>query len=342
VLSTYSFSFENIVIDRNTVRGPLDKFADGIGARACSDGIANSRYSNVSFTNNHFSIHNAIDAGAADEALPPYYSDNCVLEHLTIDGNVIEDADIAIALATANLGNQHNVAQHLRITNNHILRARQGLRLGCANIPNPTRSTEFNVMNDLLVSGNEIADSDRAILLSAGNWPLGPVAPTTVDENTLTGAVIVENNIHGYRSAGMQVFGGVASPSGGGHSSSHNRIEGLTIAGNTFEAAPGGSANGLEIAAGQSNGGGGYASGIAIGNEIRRVSITGNTFRGNHVALSLIGGVRPGATGNLLSVEAMSGNIFDSNEQDQSIAADAEGATGNRIELPPKRRSVRH
>jgi hypothetical protein len=205
------------------------------------------------------------------------------------------------------------------------------------------RSTSFNAMDDLLISGNEIEDCDRAILLSAGIPPLGPVPPNGVDDNTQTDAAIIGNVFRGYRSAGVLVFGAVGSPNSGGHSSSRNRIDGLTIAGNTFEAAAGGSAIGLALVAGQSNGGGGYSNGIAADNEIRHVRITGNTFRHNRVALSLNGGVRPGATGNLLSIEALSANLFDENAEDQSTVVDAEGATGNRIELPPRRRrSVRH
>ena len=331
-----NFVFENIVIDHNTIRGPVESFADGIGARVCSDGVANSRYTGVYITNNSIRVHTAIDASAADEALPPYYSDNCVLENLVIDGNLIEDAATGIYLDSSNLGNQHNMARHIRITNNRILRSTNGMRIGAANLPNPTRSTSFNVMSDLLISGNEIADSSRAILLTAGNWPLNNVAPTAVDDNTLTGAAIIGNNIHGYRGAGLQVFGAVAASSSGAHTSSRNRIDGLTIAGNTFEAAAGEFIVGVEIVGGQSNGP------TAAANEIRHLNITGNTFRNNRVGLSLIGGRHPGSTGNLLSIAAMSPNRFEQNFQDVVTMVDAEGATGNRIEITGRRRPALH
>jgi hypothetical protein len=114
------------------VKGPLDTFADGVGIRACANGVANSRYSNISVTNNSFSIFIAIDAGAADDALPPYYSDHCELDHLVVDANLIEDANRGIGLASANLGNQYNMVRHIRITNNRILRASLALRVNTA------------------------------------------------------------------------------------------------------------------------------------------------------------------------------------------------------------------
>ena len=330
------FTFSDIVIDGNTVRGPLQTFADGIGARACSDGVFRNRFSRVRIANNHLSIHTAIDASAADEALPPSYSDRCVLEDLVIDGNVIEDAQTGIYLDSANLGNQNNVAQRITITNNRLLRPRTGMRIGAANLPDPTRATSFNVMSDLLVSGNEIADAERAVIIAAGNWPLADVAPTAVDDNTLSGVRFIGNDIHGYRFTGLQVYGAVGASSSGAHTSSRNRLDGLTITGNRFETSAGGFPAGVEIVGGQSNGT------AAASNEILRVTIAGNVFRGNSPALSVIGGRRPGATGNRVSIEAMSPNTFEGNAQDLFVAVDTEGAVGNRIEITSKRRGAAH
>ena len=330
------FNFENIHVDHNTVLGPVDRFAEGIGVRACSDGVFNSRFTNIYVTDNHLRVNNAIAAGAADEPLPPHYSDNCLIDTLVIDGNLIEDGNVGIAVSTANLANQHNTIQHIRITNNRLLRTRTGMLLNVASLPDPTRATAFNTMTDLSVSGNEIADGDRGIQLSAGELPFANVAPTAVDDNTLIGAAIIGNNVHGYHFTGLQVYGAVGSSSSGPHSSSRNRIDGLTITGNTFEAAPGNFTSGLEIFGAQSQ------PNTAAANIVRRVTVAGNTFRGNGVALTLDGGDGPNATGNLLSLDAISPNTFDHNGADMIVRVDDHGASGNRIEYTSRRRTARH
>jgi hypothetical protein len=55
-----------------------------------------------------------------------------------------------------------------------------------------------------------------------------------------------------------------------------------------------------------------------------------------------VGGFHAGATGNVVSILAISPNVFESNFQDTQTVVDMDGATGNRIEYTSRRRTARH
>lgn len=333
-----NFSYADITIDRNTIRGPVDPFSNAVGIRPCADGAYSNRAVGIFITNNVMTSTVAIDIGAADEALPPNFSDHCLIDNLVIDGNMIEDSQTGIKLDASNLANQHNTAQHLRITNNRVLRNKAfGMLLGAANLPLSARATSFNTMSDLLVANNEVTGGFVGITVSAGNWSLSEDAPTGVDDNTLSDTVVTGNFIHDYQNVGLAVWGGHANMSSGPHTASRNRVDGLLIAGNVFEGTAGRFNTGVEIVAGDSVGGR-----TAAGNSISGVTIAGNTLRSNQVGFSLIGGRGTAATGNVLSIIAVSPNVFDGNARDVATVVDAEGASNNRIEMISRRRPAIH
>lgn len=323
-------SFVDITIEENTI----DTTNAAIGIRPSTSGASRDSAINVTVRSNHITAEIGLDVGAADEARPPFYSDDASIENLVIDGNVVDRCSTGIRVYAADLGNQRAVVKHLRITNNRVTNTYGygSITVAASVQPLLERATSHNTIEDVLVAGNEITGGGSALLLSASDLPT-PYDARSDDGNALRGVIVRDNVFRGYGAAGMLVWGGVSNGSAG--SSSGNALDGITITGNTFEGDAARRPSGLVITGGDCSGG------AATANGVRGVTIAGNVFRNNGVALSLIGGRGQCAAGNTLSVTSMSANTVEQNVTALQVIENAEGASGNRINLP-RRRAARN
>jgi hypothetical protein len=312
-------SFVDITIEGNTINSTNA----AIGVRPSTSGAPRDSAVNITVRGNRIMSEIGLDVGAADEAHPPYYSDDSLIDNLVIDGNVLDRCSTAIRVYAANLGNQRATIRHLRITNNRVTNTfgYGSITVAASVQPTMERATSHNTVEDVLVAGNEVDGGGLGLLISASDLPT-PYDARNDDDNAMRGVVVRDNVFRGYGAAGMLVWGGVSNGAAG--SSSRDALEGIAITGNTFEGGP----IGLEITAGDCR------AGTAANNSVRGVTIGGNVFRNNGVALSLIGGRGPCATGNTLAVASMSANRVEQNGTALQVIENADGANGNRVDLP--------
>lgn len=309
--------------------------ANGVGIRPGGGGASRNRIVDITVRDNVFVGGTALDIGAADMASDywgssgqVFYSDNNLIEHLTITGNLIEDALIGIDVYAANQGNRYNQVRDVHIIGNTLRRTNLGMYLFPSGNGGRERSTSYNVMGEIEISHNMLSDVDYGIWVSAGDLPSSPSYPFAVgiSDNRITDVSITDNMIEDYEVVGISVWGGCV----GNHGlySSRNILEQMTLSGNQILAPKlYADTTGLTLIGGE-----GF-EGLAEGNAIRGVTLSGNTVQSNHVGISLVGGQGAGAQGNSVVVVALAGNDLHGSPEPLRVISNSEGAMDNRVTI---------
>jgi hypothetical protein len=329
--------WSDITVEGNTLRCSGETC---LGIRPSVGGASRNSVRNYTIRNNRFFCagegHAGINVDTADSSSPPNFSDDSIAENIVVEQNTFSDCGPAIELLAGNWGNQRALLQHVRIANNTIATtsAHVSIRITAAQEPR-SRSTSDNVMDDVVVAGNDISGGAVGIVMSGGGLTGMSTAPQILERNTLKNVVMTGNNIHNYTSTGLALWGGHKAVED--DTVTDNRAE-VVIDGNTFEAKTGSSnAVGVEVTGGDDQGG---TSRLVARNSVY-VVFGANTFRGNATAISLIGGFGRGAQNNVVNVVWNGAQIFAGNARDAVVNENIFNATGNRV-LMGRRRAARH
>lgn len=319
-------TFTDFTIEGNTIRAK----SAGVGVRPSVGGASRNHATNIVIRNNRITAVNGLDIGAADDSSPPDFSDDSLIENLTIEDNLFENCGVAVDVYGGNLGNQRATVRNVRVANNRVTGTSGFIGMYFFAGGNPrARPTSGHLFDGLVISGNDITTAGTGIELSAGDLETGPNQPAAIDDNTLTNVTIANNNIHGYGRAGVRLWGGFANP-GSGQSASRNRAAGIVISGNTFSGDPvhRGQTVGVEIVAGESRNGK-----PAIGNFVS-VLLADNVVIGNGTAFLFAAGRGGGAHDNVLELSYRGANRVEQNDRTVVSSDNADGASGNRIAYP--------
>ncbi len=312
--------YDDLQISGNTITAAGTGISLSVGVQGFSTGRARA----ITISNNKITAPAGIRIAAADGASPPLFSENNVIENLTIDQNTIETSGTGINVFAANAGNGSNRITGLEITRNQI-RAANGIEVAAGRNGGPQRIAGGNTLENVTIGGNQITASVRAVSVSAADLPATDSVSSGFDSNRIQHLVIRENTVGGYSEAGLRVWGGFANSG----TVTTNALSDVTIADNVLTA---GSAQaiGIGIVAGESRGG------SARNNSIRALSITGNRATGHVSGVLFVGGSGAQASANSIEVLHFSGNDL----ARASAVENQSGALGNAVRFP-RRRAVR-
>jgi hypothetical protein len=327
---------QDTLVDNNTT----SVNSAGVFAIAGVGGPSNSQIINITIINNHIIGGTGIGIGGGDTSSdfwgdpPPIkYSDNNLVDHVVITGNVLEGGTISVG--AANHGNRYNRVQHVQINNNTLTQGSE-IVLSAAGNGGPERSTSDNVMSDIQVDHNTIVDPlSFGVMVSVGDGSTYftdyPNA-AGIENNQISGLQITNNTISDYGEAGIKIWGACGVK--GSQFESNNRLDQVTISGNTIThqgiPVPYEPADGIAILAGDN-----FGSPVQ-GNVIQDASIFSNTISGNNNGILLIGGRGSGVQGNRIIIAGMPANILAGNTAEITIMDNTQGALGNFVDLPYK------
>lgn len=253
---------------------------------------------------------------------PVVYSDDNIIENLTISNNTIENPKFyGISVEGGNLGNRNNKVLKIRIKNNTVAGAGDaGIGVFTAQWTE-TRSTSDNLIADIEIVKNKITGCGTGMMIGAGDKPHGD-ENKGVNNNRLEKVLVAENDISRYSKAGIKVWGGWSLRGSG---TSDNCIEQLTILNNRIVNNDSGTV-GLEIIGGRSQ------EGPAHNNMVKGVEVQNNTVRGNNTGIWLAGGQGREAVNNSVDV-VFQGNILEGNQNPFGSEENDQGANGNSLKF---------
>jgi hypothetical protein len=327
-------TIQGTLIDGNTI----SVLNTGINFVGGSGGSSRNKILNTVITDNHISnapqgiTIAAGDTSSADYGLlnPIHYSDDNLIDQMTITGNIVNNTEIGIGVFGSNFSNRGNQVQHLLIANNTLHTLWAGVRMLSSQDSKSYRSTSMNVISDVQIDHNTIDSYHFGMLVGAGDFCPQPPDHSQVagiENNQLNRVQVTNNTIQNYHEIGIRAWGGCAAP--GSLFSKNNLVDQLVITGNSLlNPAQGEVTTGIEVLGGETY------QGPAQENIILGLVLSTNTVSGNAVGLSVVAGRGVGAQGNHISIQEMQGNILSGNTLPAQILPNTKGAIGNSFIWP--------
>jgi hypothetical protein len=253
---------------------------------------------------------------------PIYYSDNNLVENITISDNVVKDFEWGgIDFGAANFGNRDNRILNTKVVNNTVSsNGWTGISMTVAG-DSGERSTSNNLIDNIELRQNSITGGKWGIQLRIGNENR---LYAGVSYNQLTNVLIENNNIKETQDSGIIVLGGstMITDSVGSFS---NSLESLTISQNEINSLITGNRIGITIL-------GGWAiAGPARENKLEQISLLNNNMINTAIGIWIIGGRGIGAEGNDVIVSTIKDNTVDNNSELVRLTDNYEGGIDNEV-----------
>jgi hypothetical protein len=294
-------------------------------------GADRNRMINLTISGNHISSEAAVtmdilvaDANSAWFGIPgPIdYSENSLIENLTISGNMIEAPNgFGIHIIGANYGNSSNRMQNVKIRNNTVTNVKWvAINLSAGGAGEEDRGSDNNVISNLNISQNTITQTWEGITIAGA----GSGSQLAESNNRVENVVIADNAISGYTAGGIALVGGGSSLT----EVSENMLDQITISRNNIQQTINqGWGCGISVIGGQSV----SDLGLSLRNVIRGLSIVNNNIGQNATGIQVFGGEGVGAEDNRVIIADISGNTLVGNDLPTDIRDNNLGAIRNTI-----------
>ncbi|MBW2565132.1 MAG: hypothetical protein JRE29_14125 [Deltaproteobacteria bacterium] len=138
------------------------------------------------------------------------YSDDNLIQTTIIMGNSIDGAWNGILVAAANMGNQNNILEDLKIVGNTITNATWGLVINTALSPG-SRPTINNIISNVEISRNTIQNALTGINLGTIGTPSSLFSSDEINGNILDSVLLKNNLINGWQFSDIEVDGPVTN-----------------------------------------------------------------------------------------------------------------------------------
>jgi hypothetical protein len=298
---------------------------DSIYVAAAVGGGSRNQIINLTISGNRLSSEegHAVSIMAADVNSawfgipgPILYSDDNLIDNLTITDNVIEDSYFGIHIIGANDGNNDNLIRNTRIIGNTITNiVWAGISLTAGDGRSDERGTDNNGLEDIEIRDNTITQVWSGITITGGHGNGGR-------SNWMRNVLIADNAISDYTGAGILLMGGDS----GSNEVSDNLLDQVIISGNNLQQTVNqGSGSGLVVIGGNSIGG------LSRRNIVRGLHILNNQIGHNSTGLRILGGSGIGPEDNQVIIADVSGNMLVGNDLPSDIRDNDQGAIGNAV-----------
>jgi hypothetical protein len=314
-------TWQDTIISGNTIVTRKDS----IYIAAAVGGGSRNQIINLTISGNRFSSEegHAVSIMAADVNSawfgipgPILYSDDNLIDNLTITDNVIETSYIGIHIIGANDGNNDNLLRNTRIISNTITNiVWAGISLTAGDGKSDERGTDDNGLEGVEIRDNTITQVWSGITITGGHGIGGR-------NNWMRNVLIDDNAISDYTGAGIFLMGGDS----GSNEVSDNLLDQVIISGNNIQQTVNqGSGSGVVVIGGNSIGG------LSRRNIVRGLHILNNQISHNSTGLQIFGGSGIGAEDNQVIIADISGNMLVGNNLPSDIRDNDQGAMGNAV-----------
>ena len=161
-----------------------------------------------------FTADTASDYEGHVDYIPPgttvEYSDDNLIQTTIIMGNSIDGAWNGILVAAANMGNQNNILEDLKIVGNTITNATWGLAIYTAT-EQGSRPTINNIISNVEISRNTIQNALTGIDLGTICTHSSLFSSDEINGNTLDSVLLKNNLIKGWQFSDIAVYGPVTN-----------------------------------------------------------------------------------------------------------------------------------
>lgn len=246
---------------------------------------------------------------------PIQYSNESVIENLTITNNKISSNGSGMGIGTANFGNRNNSLKNLRIEGNTIAARYLGILVSCGRGGYSEKPTSDNLISNVSIRYNTITGAGIGIAISGSDGTNGPPEPA---HNRFEDVVIQDNVIENFNEAGIELIGGSVAAGG--------VLAHTTISENVIRQKEGQSGTGIYVLGGLDS---------SHQNQVQDIHIRDNEISFTDAAIKLVGGRGVGASGNLVFVAEMIGNLLSNNKSGISVADNEQSAVYNSVFVYP-------
>ena len=318
--------YDDVLISGNTIHVT----DTAISIAPSVDGVSGTRSRNLVIEKNTITADTGVRATTAHRFSPPMFTDDNLIDGLTIRQNTFDTSGSAIQVFAADYGNSNNRITGLQITDNVIRGSRNGIEVASTMDGKAQRVGTGNVVDNVTIASNQVTAKDRGITISGADLPLIDTQAIGFESNRVEHVLIRDNTVGGYSDSGVRVWGGFANAGVFPLTVRRNVVEDVTVSANTITGASK-QAIGIAVFGGESRGG------AVRENAVRAVSIRANRLSGNGIGVLFAGGMGSQAQSNTVDVLHFDANVLEANDVGVAATENSDSAAGNAVRFPRRR-----
>lgn len=321
--------YRDVVIADNTISTKaVSQPSSAIYISPALGGGSRNKLINLTISGNNITVDGpdaAIDIIVADVNTtyfnipgPIQYSNESIIENLTISNNKMSSEGSGIGIAVANFGNRNNQIKNLRIDGNTIAAKYLGIHVSCGDGQGglSSRATSDNLISNLVIRRNTIIKAGIGIGVRAGDGTDDSPNPV---HNRIENVVVQGNTIDDFNGVGIELIGGQIATRG---VVAQTTISENVISQKEYQK----SGIGIHIVGGLDS---------SVQNQLQDVFIRDNQISYTESAIRFVGGSGIEAQSNRVFIREIQRNLLSNNRNSISVVDNAESAKDNRIFIYP-------